>query len=71
MCYPDGLNILLSQGYVLETAPNVGMMGRISFQSQELRSEEHLITRIQLVSKPAMSLNSVPLHNILPFMISS
>lgn len=24
---PDSLNILLSQGYVLETAPSVGMVG--------------------------------------------
>lgn len=32
---PDGLNdTLLSQGWLLEMAPNVGTVGRMSFQGQ-------------------------------------
>lgn len=51
--FPKGLNSpLLSQGYVLETAPSVGMVSRMS------------ISRIGRVSGAWVSWQSCPLHDL-------
>lgn len=55
--YPGGLNNVLSQGYVLETAPSVRMEAEHRFQGQGRRGggEEPPNAWIQLQSQPVVT----------------